>query len=175
MEEQREATTLGAEVCVSARKVGAGFRKPDDDWQTFLFVAKEGRTCATMHLAVPPVARDNETRDVLFQGVVPMMVKEFGGTAAAIVYSAWIVDRRRVSGLWDEQKLRELHASGVSFETVPGRYEVVCVLAADKDGTICWTAEIERRDAEPPLLGEWEVMEGMDGRLASGLLKGVRP
>jgi hypothetical protein len=167
---QREASLVGAEVCLKARDVGSRFKHAEDDWAPMVFVWRDGGVRALFHVAIPDVS-DPQLRDGVFRHVVPTLIRENGGTAAAIVTSSWIVTAEDT-----DMTAAELHSRvGGSLADLPTRKEVLVVTAADAEGVVCWMAEIKRDGSTPPVLGEWELWEHeLDGRLSAGLLSGVR-
>jgi hypothetical protein len=167
----REAELVGAETCMSARRIGQGFRKPDDDWASVCLVWRDGGVRATFHVPVPLAEDGADVRDVLFRVIVPALIREQGGTAAALVQSCWYVISRSPE---EAAMVAAWGRAGRSLEDLPSRIEVVSVTAADADGVLHWIARIERDGTNPPTLGEWEPWEGtLDGRISDGLLAAV--
>lgn len=162
----REAEDIGAWACQRARVVGEKFRKPDDDWQPVLLVWRHGQEVALSHLRVPS-ATERGLRRALFEGVVPEMIRTVGGTAAALITSAWLVE----AGSLDQAKDTVAYVqAGGTLQDRDDRKEVVYVTAGDADGALRWVAEIKRDGQNPPTLGEWVLDESVAlGRVGVGL------
>lgn len=149
--------TLLDEAIAGARKVGQGFTEPDDDWLPILMhETPQGR------LGIAPIDMSDKDGAAL---QIAKAIAFSGATEAALITSAWTVSRGK-----------DAPDDGVAPSKDPYRMEALVITYIAPKVTKMATAAIMRDGANPPMLSDFDVIEGDDsvaGRFAHAMRAGM--
>lgn len=145
------------------RKIGQGFREPDDDWAMVL-VVQTPAGIEPVALA-PDMFRDGRTKDLLAEYLRRLVVAK-GAYRYAVLYNAHGI------ALPDEAEAREtverIRNEEVRVEQLEGAQEVLWLTVGDAETEEFWSAPILRDARYVRKLGKWENVsaefDGIAGR-----------
>ena len=128
----------------AAREVGRGFTEPDDDWQPIALAMDAKGRGIFMVLDFGPAS---ETKQAFLEEVLPVLLREAGAVAVALVTSSWMLT-------FKGKRPAVLPRPSES----PDREEVLIVSVVDRLRAEAQIAPILRHPDRPPELGPWDVL-----------------
>jgi len=140
MQEAYDVLTTGA------RKTGAEFTEPDDDWRPMWVILTK-----TQGTHVTGNAHKHAMTDY-----VATLARKYGAVAVGHLHSSWMIHAQDV----DEQRFDEIHAylrQGGSLEDVPESREQLMLNLHSAGETRQYHARIHRDGVRPPALDPFEL------------------
>ena len=165
------AETLGLfdSVAVTARSMTTEhFTDPDDDWEPILFV--EGKTGTGM-TPLGQFMRNDGSKDMLAEVVIPAVVEQFQATTVVMVLSTW------TASVASKEELEPIRYVPPSQR--PDRREQLLIIEYTREGVTRQAfAEIIRHENSPPTLGDWDeqIMDKavLEGRFVEPIVKAMK-
>lgn len=133
---------LGEFAREGARRSGATFTAPDDDWAPILIAESRNRRIDIAYLTGTPEAQAAQAE---------VVTRHARAVTAARVASTWITFRE------DWEAVQEYKRGDWVLD--PDHREGLFVIAVDAERAKGWFADIIRDGVHPPTLGEWQESE----------------
>jgi hypothetical protein len=158
--------TMFDQICVTARKMGEEvFTEPDSDWAPIAFFSTPDGQMPMMPLV--DFMQNEDTKETLATLILPAVISQYKASAVIIVLSVWTA-KLKPGEQWGKGSLMPSER--------PDRGESLMISEYLPTGVRTVFAEIERRKDLPPLLGEWEEMDGahLTGRFIEPIVTALK-
>lgn len=145
----------------SVREIQSGFTESDDDWIQIGFIV------AGSSLNILPLDPLMDDKERLSTEILPALIKDRGATLVVLLLNTWMVKLDQANFHGDLQPSKH-----------PDRMETLSLHEFTPAGCGRWaTAQIERHDATPPTLADWETIPGahsQEGRFSESIVEALR-
>jgi hypothetical protein len=159
-------------LAAGARRVGKGFKRPNDDWAPiWLVMTPDG------HGTLITAGTDFNTGKRLMARAVGEFARIGGAHVVAWVHSGWIIETAKLSPERTQAIRRRMLEQDGSTEGIPERVEALVILVLSATRVDYHQAYIRRAPGRPPRLGPFRhtpEASGLSGAMYEPLQAALR-